>query len=301
MTVILTHDPQTSADRGAAMTASNGVGMAIMIVVALSGAATASAGPLGGTFVSTMGTLQVTEAADGTVTATIVDPKNPCGIPRGTAVLRGMRLDDSVAGSLKTCKFAGDGCSGMIEGETILLITKNGAQLSGTAHFETGGCKTPLGEAITMKKASIARAPAPPRPKAPDVHRAEALAREAQPLLQAGNAEEARKLCQEAVKIDPAFSQGHTCVGVSFYLRERYEEALEQYKKALEADPGNRDVYYNIGCVHAIQGRTSEALDYLKLALLNGYVDVQTLTTDSDLKNLNGNPLFEQLKSGRLE
>jgi hypothetical protein len=261
----------------------------------------ASATPLAGVFSSSMGTLKVQEAADGSVTGTIADPRNPCGIPRGTLVLSGTRLDDSVAGTLKTCRFAADGCEGMIEGETILLITRGGAQLSGTAHFEAGKCKTPLGESITMKKEGAPRPPAPPKPKVTDLQRAEGLAREAQPLLQSGNAEEARKKCQEAVKIDSEFSQGYTCIGVSYYLRDRFDEALEQYKKALEADPANRDVYYNIGCVHAVQGRTAEALDYLKLALLNGYVDVQTLASDSDLKSLNGNPVFEALKTGRLE
>jgi hypothetical protein len=261
----------------------------------------ASAAPLAGMFTSPMGLVQLREAADGSVTGTVADPQNPCGIPKGTVVLSGVRLDDSVAGSLKTCKLAADGCEGMIDGEMILLITRGGTQLSGTAHLEPGKCKTPLGEAITMKKAGAARAPTPPRPKVTDLQRAEQLAREAQPLLQAGNAEEARKKCQEAVKIDPVFSQGYNCVGVSYYLRDRFDEALEQYKKALESDPANRDVYYNIGCVHAVQGRITEALDYLKLALLNGYIDIQTLSTDSDLKNLNGNPVFEQLKSGRLE
>jgi hypothetical protein len=272
-----------------------------MLACALTLSTSSSAAPLVGVFVSTMGLVKVSEAADGSVTGVMTDPKNPCGIPTGTVVLSGARLDDSVAGTLKTCKFAGDGCDGMLEGETILLITRGGAQLSGTAHFEAGSCKTPLGEAITMKKQGAPKPPAPPKPKQTDQQRAEALAREAQPLLQSGNAEEARKKCQEAVKIDPAFSQGYTCVGVSYYLRDRFDEALEQYKKALEADPANRDVYYNIGCVHAVQGRITEALDYLKLALLNGYVDVHTLASDSDLKNLNGNPIFEQLKTGRLE
>jgi hypothetical protein len=272
-----------------------------ILALALLAASTATAAPFSGVFASSMGKVKIVEAADGSITGTITDPKNPCGIPTGTVVLTGARLDDSIAGTLKTCKFAGEGCAGMIEGETILLITRGGAQLSGTAHFEAGGCKTPLGEAITMRKEGAPRPAAPPKPKVTDLQRAETLAREAQPLLQTGNAEEARKKCQEAVKIDPAFSQGYTCVGVSYYLRDRFDEALEQYKKALEADPANRDVYYNIGCVHAVQGRITEALDYLKLALLNGYVDVQTLATDSDLKNLNGNPVFEQLKSGRLE
>ena len=85
------------------------------------------------------------------------------------------------------------------------------------------------------------------------------------------------------------------------YLRERYDEAFEQYATALEADPATGDVYYNMASIYAIQGKTEEAIQYLKLSVLNGYIDIKTLSTDNDLKNLHGNPDFERLKTGALE
>jgi hypothetical protein len=264
----------------------------------------ALAAPLSGKFQSPLGILSVKEAADGTVTGSITDAKNPCGFPKGTAVLNGARLDDScVAGTFKACKLMTDTCAGFIQGDAILLVSKGGALLSGTVHLDGRGCLTPLtGDALVLKKSGSGAPPKPPAPPPKPQHdQSEQLAKDAHALIMAGEAEEARKKCQDAVKLDPGFSQGYTCLGVTYYLRERYDEAFEQYAKALEADPANRDVYYNMASIYAIQGKIDEALQYLKLSVLNGYIDLPTLSSDSDLKNLHGNAEFERIKSGQLE
>jgi hypothetical protein len=275
-----------------------GLGVLVACVVSLP----AMAGPISGTFSSPLGPLAIKETDDGTVTGTITDKKNPCGFAKGTAVFNGARLDESVAGSFRMCK-VGDGCSGTVDGDAILLVGKGGALLSGTVHLDTGGaCKTPLGgEAITLRKAGVKAAVAPkPAPKDARA-RAEALAREAHPLLMNEKAEDARKLCQEAVKVDPQYSEGYTCIGATYFIRDRYEEAEEQYKIALEVNPANPDAYYNIACIFSVQNKIAESLEYLKLAVMNGYIDLKTLSSDSDLKNLNGNPVFEKLKLGQFD
>ncbi len=278
------------------------------VLLALS-ALPAAAAPLTGTFTSPLGAITISEK-DGVVTGAVADAKNPCGFRKGQIVLNGTRLDDTcVAGTVTTCKLTSDTChdiGGQLTGDAILLVTKGGALLSGTVHLDGKGCATLLkGDSLVLRKgAGKTNKPviAPP-PVAPKGKKDEAvkLAKEAQTLIGAGEAEEARKKCQQAVKFDPTFSQGYTCIAVSYYLRERYEEAFEQYALALEADPANRDVYYNMACIYAIQGKVEEALQYLKLSVLNGYIDLDTLNTDADLKNLHGNPDFEKLKSGHLE
>ena len=263
--------------------------------------APAAAAPLSGTFSSPIGNLAVKESADGTVTGTVLDEKNPCAFKKGTPVLSGARFDDSVAGSFKGCK-VGDGCSGAVDGDTVLLVTKGGALLSGAVHLEAGSCKTPLaGDSLTLRKQGNKAATPPQQPPLKSREQAEALAKQAHPLIMSGDAEGARKLCQDAVKIDPNFSQGYTCIGISYFMRDRYEETLEQYKLALEADPANHDVYYNMACIYAVQNKIPEAIEYLKLSVLNGYIDLKTLTSDSDLKNLQGNAEFEKIKTGQMD
>jgi hypothetical protein len=281
----------------------SGVGLPLSLAtaIALLASTPAAAAPLSGKFTSPLGVLAIKEGADGTVSGSITDPKNPCGFPKGTEVLSGSRLDDScVAGTFKACKIITDTCAGIIQGDAILLVTKGGSLLSGTVHLDAKGCATPLnGDALVLKKVGAPPPPKPPpKPKKDDAIR---LAKEAHPLIMAGEAEEARKKCQEAVKLDPGYSQGYTCIAVSYYLRERYDEAFEYYAKALEAEPANGDVYYNMASIYAIQGKTEEAIQYLKLSVLNGYIDIKTLSTDNDFKNLHGNPDFERLKTGALE
>ena len=45
-------------------------------------------------------------------------------------------------------------------------------------------------------------------------------------------------------------SQGHNAEGVRMYQQAYYEGALQQFQKAVDADPSNPDSYYNLGATH---------------------------------------------------
>ena len=45
-------------------------------------------------------------------------------------------------------------------------------------------------------------------------------------------------------------SQGHNAEGVRMYQQAYYEGALQQFQRALDADPQNPDSYYNLGATH---------------------------------------------------
>jgi hypothetical protein len=265
-------------------------------------AAAAGASPLTGTFQSPLGAVSLSEK-DGAVTARLIDAKNPCGFPKGKIVLEGSRLDDSVVGTVHACRAPSDTCMGPVDGAAMLLITRGGAVMSGAVHIEAGACATVLkGDSVVFRKGGGGPPKKPVADKAGGTprQRAEKLAIEAQKILNEneGNAEAARARLLEAVQIDPTYAEGYIGVGVTYYMRERYDEALEQYKKALEANPAIGDAYYNIGCVYALKGDVEQALRYLRIALLNGYVQLDTLANDPDLKNLAGNEKFEALKKG---
>ncbi len=274
---------------------------ATLLISGVTAAAPAIAGPLSGTFSSPLGRVAVREKG-GIVTGTIAEKKNPCGFPKGQKVLDGSRLDDSIVGTLHACK-VGTGCSGPVQGAAMLLITHGGAALSGAVHLETGKCETPLkGDSVAFRKsaraghaASVSKGSGTPR------QRAEKLAAEANATLKEndGDAEAARAKFIEATKVDPNYAEGYIGVGVTYYARERYDEALDWYKKAIEANPAIGDAYYNIACVYALKGDTAQALRYLRIALLNGYVQLNTLQSDPDLKSLQGNPTFEKYKTGQ--
>lgn len=265
----------------------------------------AAATGLTGSYSSPLGQLSLVEK-DGAVTARIADAKNNrCGFAKGMVVLEGSRLDDSVVGTFTACK-VGDGCNGATQGSAMLLVTKGGATLSGAVHLDAGGCKTILGgDSIVLKKgkgASGTKPKAPPVDKAPPRVRAEKLAAEAfTKYREDGNAEAARASFLETTKIDPTYAEGYIGVGMTYRARDRLDEALDWYKQALEANPAVGDAYYNIACVYAVRGDKEQALRYLRIALLNGYVQLDTLLTDPDLKGLAGDPQFEKLKAGQTD
>jgi hypothetical protein len=289
-----------------------------VFVAALSMSLAAPAGAaIGGTYSSPLGKLRLKEK-NGVVTGTSAG-KGPCGFKKGKKVFEGSVLDDSVTGTLTACKL-GDGCSGAVDGVAMLLVTQRGRVLSGAVHLETGACKSPLqGDSITIRKpkpkpkaggttktaggASAATTRAdpggktakPPKGVGPREH-AMSLAAAASGMMEGGKIEEARAKFIESVQVDPTYSQGHVGVGVTYYLRDRYDEALTHYKAGLEADPGNRDAYYNMACVYALKGEKEQALRYLQIAVLNGYVELDTFASDPDLKSLHGDADFEALK-----
>jgi hypothetical protein len=259
------------------------------------------AAPLAGTYSSPLGMIAIAEK-DGVVLGKVVDAKkNACLFPKGTVILEGSRLDDSVVGTLHACRVLTDTCAGPIDGAAMLLITRGGTVISGAVHLDAGPCATPLkGDSLVFKKGAAKKGAVDAKKAGTARQRAEALALEAKKLMDEneGNHEAARAKLQEAVQIDPSYSEGYIGVGVTYYARERYDEALDWYKKALEANPANGDAYYNTGCVYALKGDKEQALRYLRIALMNGYVQLDSLKADPDLKKLEGDPEFEKLKTG---
>ena len=278
-----------------------------------------------GVYESPYGKLLLSEK-DGTVQGVSIDGGGPCKFKKGHVLLEGNRLDDNVTGSWNTCRVGRD-CAEKKSGWVMLLVTKSGAVLSGAAHLELNpGCQAPVpSESLSLHRIAFTSTSAKPKPKtkpnaqpnskeqttrehvraAPSAQslalgrkKAEAIAAQAAVLLERGAIEAAREKFREAVAVAPHYSEGYVGIGVTYYMRDRYDEALDFYKKSLEANPGNRDAYYNTACVYALKGERDQALRYLKIAVLNGYISLETLNQDPDLKSLREEPEFKELAAG---
>jgi len=66
-------------------------------------------------------------------------------------------------------------------------------------------------------------------------------------------------------------------------------------QRALQIDPDDSIVLYNVACNYANLNRVDEALDYLDQAIENGTVSTEWCKHDTDLSNLHGHPRFEAL------
>jgi len=76
-----------------------------------------------------------------------------------------------------------------------------------------------------------------------------------------------------------------------------YEAAEAALRRQLEEDPGNFVAMYNLACVRAMRGDTTEAGEMLIRAVEHGFADVRQLTHDPHLAPLRGDPRYVALVS----
>jgi eukaryotic-like serine/threonine-protein kinase len=93
-------------------------------------------------------------------------------------------------------------------------------------------------------------------------------------------------------------------LGIALAHIHRYPEASKLFRdviekrKSLAANGNSWSVWYNFAGVAEAANRPDDALQYLQEAINRGFKDASVLTADDDLKNLRGNPKFQQLVAG---
>lgn len=75
-------------------------------------------------------------------------------------------------------------------------------------------------------------------------------------------------ICNSILLSDPAHADARHLLGLSYYQRGLYDEALENIKQAIDAAPQRADFYNNLGNVFRWQKRTAEALSSYEKAVL---------------------------------
>ncbi len=72
------------------------------------------------------------------------------------------------------------------------------------------------------------------------------------------------------------------------------EEAVKELHKALEIEPNNKEYLFKLACAYSQLEQTEKSIQYLDLAIKNGYKDVDKINTIEDLAYLRISPVFAQ-------
>jgi tetratricopeptide (TPR) repeat protein len=145
----------------------------------------------------------------------------------------------------------------------------------------------------------VAKAVAPERTVEPSqserTRDAQTLYERAELFRKQGRLKDAKRLYEEALKLDPRHVDALNNLGV-VYLHDRdYSAAQRQFETITRIEPGDADPFYNLACLHAVKGEQRQSLAYLKKAIsLNPLVRTWA-TTDTDLDNLRSIPEFEEI------
>ncbi len=72
------------------------------------------------------------------------------------------------------------------------------------------------------------------------------------------------------------------------------EEAVKELHKALEIEPNNQEYLFKLACAYSQLEQTEKSIQFLDLAIRNGYKDVDKINTIEDLAYLRISPEFAQ-------
>ena len=86
-------------------------------------------------------------------------------------------------------------------------------------------------------------------------------------LLNQGRLDEAAKYYHRALEIYPDFAEAYNNLGILLTKQGQTVEAIEQYRKAIELNPNRAEFYNNLGNLLSKQGRTDEAIEQFQKAL----------------------------------
>jgi tetratricopeptide (TPR) repeat protein len=124
----------------------------------------------------------------------------------------------------------------------------------------------------------------------------------------------AERMYRKALKLEPGSSLVLKNLGSDQLAQHKYKQGWESYKAALALDPavfqdsaaklrvvnpasvserGAMNYYMAKGCVRA--GMTGRAIEYLRMALNEGFTSPKKIVADNEFAGLRGVPAFEQL------
>ena len=117
-----------------------------------------------------------------------------------------------------------------------------------------------------------------------------------------GKLEQAREAAREAIEVVERQLEWHPDdvralhLGAgSLILIGETERADRWLKRALEIDPHDPIVLYNLACNYATMSKVEQAMDFLEQAVVNGAVSLDWMKNDKDLASLHGHPRYKAL------
>lgn len=129
----------------------------------------------------------------------------------------------------------------------------------------------------------------------------------------------AEKMYRKALKIDPQSALIRKNLGTNLLAQHKYSKGWQEYQVALRIDPqifenntrprienpasvsdrGAMNYYMAKGCAKA--GMADQAVEYLRMAMNEGYTNPKKIIADNEFASLHGNPAFEQLLASQTQ
>ena len=100
---------------------------------------------------------------------------------------------------------------------------------------------------------------------------------------------------EETLKTNPNSINVMQSLAIAYSNKGYYKKALIMLNRMVGLQPDNANVYYNVACIKAKQGKGNESIGYLKMAIVRGFKNKNLMLTDKDLDNIKESPEFKEL------
>ena len=85
--------------------------------------------------------------------------------------------------------------------------------------------------------------------------------------LQMRHDDDAKKLFEKALKLDPTYAEARNNLGVSFFNKKNYKKAAQNYEKAIKLKPDSASFFSNLGTAYFSRKQFEKALSAYNQAL----------------------------------
>jgi len=113
--------------------------------------------------------------------------------------------------------------------------------------------------------------------------------------LQTGAVANARQHYAAALTLNPGIARELQRRAIASVAERNYDIAVTYLQRLAQFTPNNIDVYYNVACVYALDGKNEAALHWLEKAIEKGFRNRALLATDDDFANIRDSEPFKNL------
>jgi tetratricopeptide (TPR) repeat protein len=115
--------------------------------------------------------------------------------------------------------------------------------------------------------------------------------------MEAKRYDEAVEEFKKALKDSPGNFRTHYEIAMAYLLSKKYALSVTHYKKCLKQQPNNYLAHYNLACAYSLMNNVDNALKHLTLSVENGYRDISHMDKDKDLDNIRSDQRYKDLKN----
>jgi hypothetical protein len=101
------------------------------------------------------------------------------------------------------------------------------------------------------------------------------------------------------IQLDPGDDDILNNRAIAYAAKKEYELALADNRRAFQLNPNNGGVLYNIACIYALKKEPEQACDWLKKSIEHGYADWENIKHDSDLDGIRGVYCYQSIMAGK--